>query len=90
MIAIPYIIGWVGLGFFTHLAIKLSPYLKPKPKTKDFDSKEPFKPIDNITLSKPIELEHVPIEEVEVEYIHSITWNARTRQVTDIEFKNLV
>ncbi len=85
-----YILWWIGIGTVTKIGLDLIPYFKPPPKTTKYDSKEPFRNIDSVTLSKPIELEHVPIDEVEVEYIHSITWCARSRAVTDIEFKNVI
>ncbi len=85
-----YILWWIGLGTLTKIILDSIDYFKPPPKTTKYDSKEPFRTIDNLNLSKPIELENVPIEDVEVEYIHSITWCARSRNVTDIEFKNLI
>ena len=63
---------------------------KEKAKTTKYDSKEPFETIDKLTLSKPIGLINTPIEEVEVKDIHSITWCARSREVTDIEFRHIL
>jgi hypothetical protein len=82
-----YIICWIGLGTLTKFYLDMKGWFKHT-KTKEFDSKEPFKPIDNI--SKPIGLEHVSIDDIDLKYIHSISWegNTKERAITDIEFRN--